>query len=427
MIAACLVQQLVVAPSVTSISNRARQLIGRPPLAPYVRAHIERLGAAESGRTEGLHYIPLCIAENRWLWPELSDRLAAVPEGPHRLLGYDAMVGSASFRAQLATFLSKWVFGRPVTADQLAALAGAGTVLEVLFYALADAGQGVLVPTPSYAGFWPDLQTRDDLTVVPVPTRSSENFELTADRLDRALAASSVPIRALLYTNPDNPLGRVAPPDRVRSVLEWAEQAGIHVVCDEVYALSVYGETPFVSAAALRPVLGDHVHVVWAFSKDFGASGLRCGVLLSENEEVQRAVQSLAYWCACSGHTQYLLGEVVSDGAWLHGYLSLQRDRLGAGYRAVAERLQAHRIPHVAADAGIFVLCDLRAAMSAPTFAAEDALWRRLLDEANVNLTPGSACRIAEPGFFRLCWAGIPLPEVLQGIDRVGAVLMRPR
>ena len=73
------------------------------------------------------------------------------------------------------------------------------------------------------------------------------------------------------------------------------------MVFDEVYALSVFGERAFTSGASLRQSMGERVHVVWAFSKDFGASGLRCGVLVSENEAVLAAVDSLAYWACCSG------------------------------------------------------------------------------------------------------------------------------
>lgn len=42
---------------------------------------------------------------------------------------------------------------------------------------------------------------------------------------------------------------------------------------------------PFVSVAQLLGGrLGSHVHVLWGFSKDFGVSGFRVGVLLSQNE-----------------------------------------------------------------------------------------------------------------------------------------------
>lgn len=58
------------------------------------------------------------------------------------------------------------------------------------------------------------------------------------------------------------------------------------------------------------------MHLTWAFSKDFAVSGLRCGVLYSENEALLEAVDGLAYWACVSGDTQYLLGEMISDDAW---------------------------------------------------------------------------------------------------------------
>ena len=57
------------------------------------------------------------------------------------------------------------------------------------------------------------------------------------------------------------------------------------------------------------------------------------------------------------------------------------------------------------------------------TWEAEDALWRRILQEVNVNLTPGSACRIGEPGFMRLCYASEATDAVVAGLRRVGSAL----
>src|SRR5690606_9617068 len=126
-------------------------------------------------------------------------------------------------------------------------VAGAGAVLELLFFAICDPGDGVLVPTPSYAGFWADLETRDELTIVPVHRQSADEFRLTTEALDRALAEAGRPVKALLLTTPDNPLGRVYSAAELNEILAWAERAEIHVVVDEVYALSVFGRRAFVS------------------------------------------------------------------------------------------------------------------------------------------------------------------------------------
>jgi len=412
-----------IAIAMSMLSQRARRLIESPPMAAYILEHFARLELGWDPTTRPDGYIPLCVAENKRRTTALLAALAKYRDVPARVLGYDAMTGNVEFREHLAAFMGRTFLGRSFAAENLAVVAGAGSVLELLFHAIADEGEGVLVPTPSYAGFWADLETRDGLTIVRVDCASTDGFALTTQRLDAALATAGRPVRALLFTNPDNPLGRVASRETLLEILRWADDRGIHVVFDEIYALSVFGPAPFVSAASLRPSLGDRVHVVWAFSKDFGASGLRCGVLVSESAEVIAAVDQLAYWSACSGHTQYLLSSFVADTAAVDAYLAEMRRDLAETHAAVVHALARAGIPHIPATAGFFVLCDLRAFLDAPTVDAERRLWRRLLDEANVNLTPGEACRIAEPGFFRLCFAGVELPAVLVAIERMGRCL----
>ncbi len=254
---------------------------------------------------------------------------------------------------------------------------------------------------------------------------SADSFRLTPELLDEALVNAGRPVRALLFTSPDNPMGRVYSAADVEAVLTWGERAGVHVVVDEVYALSVFGERPFTSCTTVRPALGDSVHVVWAFSKDFAASGLRCGVLVSENEAVMAAVEGLAYWACCSGDTQHLLGAMISDDAWVEAYVAAMRARLGDAYRQVAAALDVQGIPYLPSSAGFFLLCDLRRFLPEPTWDGEHSLWRRILDGANVNLTPGAACRVGEPGFMRLCFAGVPTDTAVHAVGALGRVLNR--
>ncbi|MCB9919753.1 MAG: aminotransferase class I/II-fold pyridoxal phosphate-dependent enzyme, partial [Planctomycetes bacterium] len=402
------------------LSARGAKLAGASPMAPYILEHFSRKADAWDTRENEDGYIALCIAENHLMDDLLVPWLHRDTQPPARVLAYDAMVGAQSFREQLARFFERTFLGRRFAPEQIAALCGAGTVLEALFYAIGDPGDVVLVPTPSYAGFWTDLETRDALRIEPVACSSEDGFALTIERLDRAHANAGGRVRALLFTNPDNPLGRVASADAVRAIAAWAESRRIHVVFDEIYALSVFGDRSFTSVAQVREELGPYVHIVWAFSKDFGASGLRCGVLVSENAAVLRAVDSVAYWGAVSGHTQWMLGQMISDEEFVARYTRELQERLGETYCRVVQALDAVGIPVVPAGGGIFVLCDLRRFLGNASAEAEHALWRRLVDEAGVNLTPGSACRISEPGFFRLCYAGVPREAVLAGIERVG-------
>jgi aspartate/methionine/tyrosine aminotransferase len=406
-----------------TLSTRGRELVTSPPFAEYLREHFERSAEGYDPVANPEGYIDLCIAENKLSWDLLAPKVHGPRDTPHRALCYDAMTGSHLLRTHLSRFMGRTFLGREFDAQNIAVLAGAGAVLEILFYALCDPGDAVLVPTPSYAGFWADLETRDGIAIIPVPGTSSDGFRLTLEGLDQALLGAQQPVKALLFTTPDNPLGRVYGADEIEAILNWAAERGLQVVFDEIYALSVFGQMPFTSCATVRPNLGHQVHIVWAFSKDFGASGLRCGVLVSENEEVLRAVDALSYWACCSGDTQWLLGEMVSDDTWVDAFIAGNRARLAESYERTVEALRREGIPFVPSQAGFFLLCDMRPFMSEVTWQGESELWRQLLDRTNVNLTPGSACRIAEPGFMRLCFAAHPPGVVETAIRRVGRTL----
>ena len=150
--------------SVQALARRGAQLATESPMADYIVEHFQRSSVGDGAEP----YIPLCIAENSQLHDLVLPRLRAAAEVPERVLGYDAMIGAEEFRTQLGAFMGRTFLGRCFPPEQIAVMAGAGTVLENVFYALADPGDAVLVPTPSYAGFWTDLETRNGLSIVPV-------------------------------------------------------------------------------------------------------------------------------------------------------------------------------------------------------------------------------------------------------------------
>jgi aspartate/methionine/tyrosine aminotransferase len=402
-------------PQTPPLSERGDGLAARSPMPEYIAQHFTR--ADDDG------YTGLAIAENKLVWDMLEPRLNSNRAVPSSAIGYDDMAGSLDFRTSVAEFASERVWGRDVDADEVVVLAGAGSILETVFYAIADPGDAILVPTPSYAGFWADIETRDELHIVEVPTSPDESFALTAERLQAAYDVSPWPVRALLITNPSNPTGRIHTDAEIREAVTWARSVGIHIVMNEVYALSVHGATRFVPSGRIVDPNQEDIHFVWAFSKDFGMSGMRCGVLTTANEDVRAAVTNLAYWSLVSGDTQHFLGSLLRDSEWVEAFVATMQSRLTASYTATTAALGAAGISYVPADAGVFVLLDMREFLSEPTWDAEHELWTTIFDKANVNLTPGSACHIDEPGFMRLCFAVAPADTVVAAIGRIHKVL----
>ncbi|MES1917483.1 MAG: hypothetical protein MHM6MM_009200 [Cercozoa sp. M6MM] len=65
-------------------------------------------------------------------------------------------------------------------------------------------------------------------------------------------------------------------------------------------------------------------------------------------------------------------------------------------------------------------MVDLRHLLSEQSEAGEMALWRRLLDECNINLTPGTvSCHCSTPGFFRMCFAAVSDATFDEGMRRL--------
>ena len=403
------------------LSDRATAGLERSAVPAYLVEHVARVTSPDADVRDG--YTCLAVSENKVMWDLLDAKANEVRHVGPSAFGYAEHWGTAAFRKAISEFGSQHLWGTAIDPDSIIAMTGAGATLEATFAALCDPGQGVLIPTPSYAGYWLDIETRIGLEGVPVPTSPAVDYRLTDEDLDNALASSSIPIGALLVTNPPNPTGRILDDDELTDAVAWARRHGIPIVVNELYGLSTHGATPFTSIATLVN-RGDDVHIIWGFSKDFAASGLRCGLLISGNDDLIAAVRGQAMFGTVSGDTQHLLVNMLTDEQWLDTYLKEMRSRLRTSYLATTTVLDHHGVPYVGADAGLFVFADLRQAMPEVTWDAEEALWRRILDDTGVNLTPGSACRAPQPGFMRICFATLPAAEVGMATDRALSVTM---
>lgn len=158
---------------------------------------------------------------------------------------------------------------------------GLTALLDTLFFNLADAGDVVLVPTPSYGMFGHDVATRNGVQVVPVPcdditlarfrqhVRPGRPQPELLSRLDATAREQRLlgkRVAAVLVANPENPLACCYTNEILRWLVGWCEREGAHFVVDEIYALG--GGEAFTSVFSLD--LGEmleNVHVLWGISK----------------------------------------------------------------------------------------------------------------------------------------------------------------
>lgn len=231
-------------------------------------------------------------------------------------------------------------------------------------------------------------------------------------------------------SNPNNPLGTVYSPATMLNAVSWARKRQLHTIVDEIYALSVHQKEGHGFESILKTLnnqLGPDVHFVWSLSKDFGASGLRFGVVYSQNQTFLDALANLNVFSGVSNPMQMVVSELLTDDDFVDSYLDESRNRLVRSYWICIQKLEEMVLPFVPAVAGQFVYVDFSSLLPEKTMEWERKLSQLFIDHARLVLTPGESQRERMPGMFRLCYAWVS-PEVLEiGMERLSRLVAKIR
>ncbi|CAM9832325.1 unnamed protein product [Ectocarpus sp. 4 AP-2014] len=360
----------------------------------------------------------------------ISSTSTAVAPSSHRLasMGYGEVRGPLWVRREIAEMMGRRMFHRDdVDPDNVVIAAGATSVLRLLVVALTEEGEGCLIPGPYFPGFDKVLNIAGVRAWVANrdPAEGGGGVEGGVDDgisprvLETALRrarSSGVEIRVLLITSPHNPTGRMYSPKALLAAVSWGRRRGLQIVVDEVYANCIHRpNASFRSVGSLLMAdgaagMGGDVHVLYGLSKDLGVAGWRVGVLYSENKEVVAMVSKMAHASQASSDTMDLVGRLFREPSFLDDYFtqhqaSRPRLRQKLAYMSLVNQLGRKGIMYQQAEAGLFIMLDLREYLEDSSKEAEERLWRQMLERTKVNLTPGGAFHCVEPGWFRLCFA----------------------
>eukprot|EP00753_Platysulcus_tardus_P016703 PLAT5986.1.p1 GENE.PLAT5986.1~~PLAT5986.1.p1 ORF type:complete len:430 (-),score=204.02 PLAT5986.1:33-1238(-) len=392
------------------------------------------MGEAYDSESKPDGIIMLCVAENKLQLADVRARLDAV-ELPDDAYCYGDFGGIAPLREAFADYLSRTVVTRTVSAEDVRITAGLSGVLDVLFWLLADAGQSVLVPAPYYPMFEIDCGAKPELTVRPIAGEGS-SYLLTAAAIREAIAAAEEagqPAAAILLCNPLNPVGRCYSRDELMAAVDVAAEAGLHLVSDEVYSNMVYDEEAAGAFISVADIVGEgeermppHVHVLNGMSKQVGMSGLRIGLLWSHNKPLLEAYGMTCGPSSSSIVGQFRAAQLLADVEWMQHYSRRNLLSLRAARDRTVAMLEAVGAPYVMPGAAVYVWADLREWMDGEDVAAEQALLEAMVKESRVFCSPGSSFA-GQPGFFRICFASLPLDVLDIGCSKLQAWLLARR
>jgi aspartate/methionine/tyrosine aminotransferase len=136
--------------------------------------------------------------------------------------------------------------GFRVPAERIALTASTSEAYEFLFKLLADPGDEVLVPRPSYPLF-DHLARLDQVVARPYDLDVTRAWRIDFDSIESGLTPRT---RAILCVSPNNPTGSFVTTDELARLADLAAPLGLALIADEVFA--DYELTPGGRAGAGR-------------------------------------------------------------------------------------------------------------------------------------------------------------------------------
>ncbi|KOC10230.1 hypothetical protein AFLA70_51g004711 [Aspergillus flavus AF70] len=340
--------------------------------------------------------------------------------------------GSRRLRRAAAAFLNEEFHSlQTITQDNIFVTPGLASAIDALIWAICNDGDGILVPQPYYNGFDFDTLNRS-------------NGRRALEVALREAKKNGITIRALLISNPHNPLGRCYPP---KTLLEFASFCGknqLHFISDEIYAKSVFpnaalsSPTPFVSILALdihKVIEPNLTHVLYGASKDFCANGLRLGLVCTNNEGLIGAL--MFSW---SPHVlQDVWAAMLEDRQQLERFMVKKGKLMAENYHIATSFFWERGISYYEMNAGLFIWVDLRHLLipkssrdqtgyrelrvTSPDTSVYKQHEQRFADICAQNglmIAPGSIYAAEEFGWFRLTFTvgKNALEEGLRRLDK---------
>ncbi|KAL2529426.1 1-aminocyclopropane-1-carboxylate synthase 8 [Forsythia ovata] len=317
--------------------------------------------------------------------------------------------------------------------NKLVLTAGSTSANEILMFCLAEPGEAFLIPTPYYPGFDRDLKWRTGVEIVPINCSSQNNFRITMSALEEAYEQAQklqLKVKGIFITNPSNPLGMTMNLDELNHLINFAMNKNIHIVSDEIYSGTVFDSPSFISIVEALTKKGlentgisTQIHIVSSLSKDLGLPGFRIGMIYSNNEMLIAASTKMSSFGLVSSQSQYLTSRILADKRFTIKYIKENRQRLKKRHKLLVFGLQEFGIHCLNSNAGLFCWVDMRHLLKSNTFQAELELWKKILYESGLNISPGSSFHCIEPGWFRICFANMTKETLHLSLGRIKALV----
>ena len=383
-----------------TLSNRVKNLMGNPS-AIVVGAQTCATDPWTIENTNG--YLNFGIAENHLMDDLILKKVNSSIVFEHDDIHYAGVFGSESLKETISHFFTHHLHISNVKSENIVTQAGVSAICEALSFALFDEGDYILIPTPYYTGFDHDFTKRFKAKFLKAHLKAENNFLHDINVFKETYEDSEFKnkVKAILITSPHNPTGEVLDYEFMQDIVDFALENNLHIISDEIYALSTFENRNHISLFELAKSKGAKCHLLYGMAKDFCLAGFKTGFYYSEDEELIQAMNGLTYFHPVGTPSQKQVQKILSDESFLNSFISLNNEGLHKTYKKLINECEHLRF--IPASAGMFALLDL--SMWCNSFDEEDKIFNHLLSDLKINFSKGADLGMNTPGYFRVCFA----------------------
>ena len=228
-------------------------------------------------KTEGTNVVDLVrgnVNEHGIIYPpDILDEALRIAAGPARIYRPDSM-GQFPAREAVAHYYA----ALNISPDQILITPGTSVSYWYCFKLLAEPGDEILCPQPSYPLF-EYIARLAGVHMRQYRLVESRQWAVDLDYLENRITRTT---RAIILISPHNPTGMAAGEEQLRGLAEIAVRHSLPIISDEVFSEFLFGLDSFPRVAATKAPL---VFTLNGLSKMFALPGLKIGWMAVTGDE----------------------------------------------------------------------------------------------------------------------------------------------
>jgi len=365
---------------------------------------------AERLRSEGIDLIDLGAGEPDFPTPR-NVKDAAEQAIENNFTRYTATSGIAPLRKAITEMMRR-DFGASYDPSEVLVTMGGKQAIFNAMATLLNTGDEVLIPSPYWVTF-PEIAKFLGAKPVVIDTEPTD-FLLTPRAVSDAVGPRT---RLLIINSPNNPTGRIIPPEQFREIVEVAAERDVWVISDECYLYFAYPPAEPFTAGQLTEEVRSRVMICGSFSKTHAMTGWRLGFGLGPKPWIQAMLKiqshstSNANSMTQKAAVEAAIGPQDSVRSMIGEYLR-RRDWIVPALNKI-EGIECS-LP----EGAFYVMPNVKRLLGGPVRDSIE-FTKLLLDQARVVVTPGSA--FGMEGYIRISYAN-SLEAIEEGVSRVAQV-----